>query len=35
LPHMRRRWLICGVLSTALWGFMFGSLVVRLWLLGH
>ncbi len=35
LPHLRRRWLICGVLSTALWGFMFGSLVVRLWLLGH
>ena len=35
LPHMRRRWLICGALSTALWGFMFGSLVVRLWLLGH
>jgi len=35
LPHMRRRWLVCGVLSTALWGFMFGSLVVRLWLLGH
>lgn len=35
LPHLRRRWLICGVLSTALWTFMFGSLVVRLWLLGH
>lgn len=35
LPHMRRRWLICGALSTALWGFMFGSLVVRLWLLGQ
>ena len=35
LPHMRRRWLVCGVLSTALWGFMFGSLVVRFWLLEH
>lgn len=35
LPHLRRRWLICGVLSTALWTFMFGSLVVRLWLLGR
>ena len=35
LPHLRRRWLICGVLSTALWSFMFGSLVVRLWLLSH
>ena len=34
LPHLRRRWLICGVLSTALWGFMFGSLFARLWLLG-
>lgn len=35
LPHLRRRWLICGVLSTALWTFMFGSLVVRFWLLGQ
>lgn len=32
LPHMRRRWFICGVLSTALWGALFGMLAAAAWM---
>jgi hypothetical protein len=33
LPHMRRRWFICGVLSTALWGTAFGLLAASAWVM--
>ncbi len=29
LPHMRRRWFICGVFSTLIFGFLFSSLPLR------
>jgi len=33
LPHMRRRWFICGVIGTAVWGWLFGLLVVGIWVI--
>jgi len=33
LPHMRRRWFICGVIGTAVWGWLFGLLVVGIWVM--
>ncbi|MBI5271022.1 MAG: hypothetical protein HY856_15245 [Burkholderiales bacterium] len=33
LPHMRRRWFICGVLSTVLWGTLFGLLAASAWVM--
>jgi hypothetical protein len=31
LPYMRRRWLICGVISTAIWGWLFGLIIAGVW----
>lgn len=33
LPHMRRRWFICGVIGTAVWGWLFGLLAAGIWVM--
>lgn len=33
LPHMRRRWFICGVIGTAIWGTLFGLVTAGIWLM--
>lgn len=33
LPHMRRRWFICGVIGTAIWGTLFGLIAAGIWLM--
>lgn len=34
LLYMRRRWFICGVVSTLFWGGVFGLLAASIWLMG-
>lgn len=33
LPYMRRRWFICGVIGTAVWGWLFGLVAAGIWVM--